>query len=171
VIQYHYDNPGLLTGEVDNSGIRLYIDNQNSRPNQAGFMFLGMSSSNILIPAGRDYFHQGSSCDTTGLTNNLNVFSWMPHMHLIGKEGWLEVERSSTKVYEATDLYFDFAAQKFEPVDWVVQPGDVFKSHCVWDSSKEATPTYGGDETGNEMCLIGTVLSVIFLLLLLLSRN
>jgi Copper type II ascorbate-dependent monooxygenase, C-terminal domain len=153
------DNPGLLPSEVDNSGIRLYLDNQNVRPNQAGFMFLGMNSPSIFIPPGQDYHHQGGACDTTGVPSNLNFFAWGPHMHLVGKQAWLEVERASTQIYEAKDLYFDFAAQTFRPLNWVIQPGDKVKAHCVWDSSNELNPTYGGDETNNEMCLLGMLAS------------
>jgi Copper type II ascorbate-dependent monooxygenase, C-terminal domain len=118
-------------------------------------MFLGMDSPNVFIPPQQDFHHQGGACDTTGAPSNLNFFAWGPHMHRNGKQAWLEVERGASQIYEASDLYFDYAAQTFRPLSWTIQPGDKVKAHCVWDSSSEQNPIYGGDETDNEMCLLG----------------
>lgn len=154
VIQYHYDNPGQLPSEIDNSGVRFYIDNVNTRANQAGFLFVGMNPGGISIPAGRANHHQGGECSTATIPYTLNVFSWAPHMHYLGKQGWFTIERGSTTVFEAKDEYYDFAAQKFTAISATIEQGDIIKSHCVWDSSQESSTTFGGDETNNEMCLI-----------------
>jgi hypothetical protein len=157
VIQMHYSNPSNTPGYRDSSGARLYLTT-SLRPNNAGFMFLGMNTGRIFIPKDHARWHQTGSCPTSATnalgTNVMNVFASGLHMHLHGKEMWTEHFRGSTQLPRLGETHtYDFNAQKFVPVNATIRAGDSLTTHCIWDSVGSPTNITGGESTYEEMCL------------------
>jgi len=158
VLQLHYNNPTSQSGYIDSSGVKMYLSAQ-ARQYQAGFMFLGMDTSLISIPAHQPSFHMSGRCTTPTTAyalpqNGIQVFAAMGHMHYLGRQIWTDLLRNKTKVASIVDNpHYDFNAQKFLPLNLTIFPGDEMVTHCVWDSTKANTTTFGGESTSNEMCL------------------
>ena len=51
IVQIHYDNPSMIEGFVDSSGVRMYITDQ-IRQYDAGLMWFGVDLKDISIPKG-----------------------------------------------------------------------------------------------------------------------
>ncbi len=96
----HYDNPNLVSGIVDNSGVRITYT-PNIREFDAGtvrtvkkLILIGVltlgdpSVTGAPIPPGKplvEYEYSCSSaCTSAQLSQNINVFGFSIHMHAIG---------------------------------------------------------------------------------------
>ena len=56
VLEMHYDNPRMIAGIVDNSGMEFFYTNE-APENRAGLLVLGQQSLNtLIIPPGADNF-------------------------------------------------------------------------------------------------------------------
>ena len=56
VLEMHYDNPRMIAGMVDNSGMEFFYTNE-APENRAGLLVLGQQSLNtLIIPPGADNF-------------------------------------------------------------------------------------------------------------------
>ncbi len=56
VLEMHYDNPRMIAGAVDNSGMEFFYTNE-APENRAGLLVLGqLSFSSLIIPPGADNF-------------------------------------------------------------------------------------------------------------------
>ncbi len=86
------------------------------------------------------------------------IFAIMPHMHKIGRQLHVEVERADGAqacLTEVTD--WDFEWQQFyalEETDLVVRGGDKIHYRCTFDNSQGAQPVAFGEGTEDEMCLV-----------------
>jgi hypothetical protein len=160
VIQYHYNNPQQLSGQVDNSGFRLYLTD-NLRPYLSALLLTGVPTNAISIPPNISAWHQSGTCGksaTNLLSNlpggNLTVFAYFLHCHYIGHQIWTEHYRNNALFeYIGTNCNWNFNEQQFIPANVTILPGDELVTHCVWDSTSRNTTTLGGESTGNEMCL------------------
>jgi len=75
-------------------------------------------------------------------------------MHLFGKQIWVEIFRGGELLTDfAVLLYYDFNSQKFVPLNFTTEPGDLFRIHCVWNTLDSNVSITGGETTQNEMCL------------------
>jgi hypothetical protein len=83
----HYNNPTLVEGIVDNSGVRLTYTT-DLRKYDAGTMTLGdIANLGKPIPAGQALVEFEYDCPascTENLPWNLNVFGSIFHMHALG---------------------------------------------------------------------------------------
>ena len=64
VLEIHYDNPGSVAGQIDNSGVILYYtDTDNARANDASTVVLGDPLVTFpTIPAGASLHHIEGVC-------------------------------------------------------------------------------------------------------------
>jgi hypothetical protein len=151
----HYNNP-LLMPLVDNDGVDVHVT-PTLRPQRAGVFTQGDILS-IYVPPGDPAYEYVATCagDVTAdlMPQPIHVFSSFLHAHVMGIRLWTDVERNGMPMGEiARDDPFTFNTQQFQPADFDIQPGDVLRTHCVYDSSMRDTPTQGGEESDEEMCL------------------
>jgi hypothetical protein len=155
-IQVHYNNPLGTSGEVDSSGLDLYVT-QDLRPNNAGTAVFA-DVGGIMIPAGDPAYEHVADCtsqETSAMLNGpITVFGSSMHAHEVGSVLWTDVERDGQFLLELNrDDPYDFNSQTYKPIDSVViEPGDALRNHCIYDASGSATPISGGPGTGDEMC-------------------
>jgi len=156
ILQIHYDNPQGLSTFKDSSGVRMYLT-ATLRSTDAAFMFLGVNTGSIVIPAGHSAWHQSASCPsqaTSQLNSNIQVFASGLHMHTHGRRIWTEHFRGSTQLPDlGNNQHYDFNSQTFVPVNVTIARGDSLVTHCIWDNSNSTTNVVGGEDTFKEMCL------------------
>jgi hypothetical protein len=156
-IQTHYSNPGLLTGKVDYSGVRLH-HTKVLRPHDAGVIQAGDASvreDGRVIPHG--WMKYTFRCDgmTAHFTDEeVTVFSHTMHMHSHGQRLEVRVIRGDTVVRKDTTEVWDFeqsASPEPLAVDgpWTLRKGDVIEIDCYFYISDHVIFGYG---TVDEMC-------------------
>lgn len=155
-LQIHYDNAAAQDGIVDHSGIDVYTTTE-PREQEAAIFSVGDVDS-IVIPPGQPnwptVFKCGSESTSVLLQEPVHVFgSWL-HAHRLGKSLWTEHFRDGVEIGELGrhDPY-DFANQRFEPLDATIEPGDELVTYCYYDSTDQTEPVHGGGGTEDEMCL------------------
>jgi len=180
VVNMHYNNPTSIPNLRDSSGIRIYLN--ATRPNNAGFMWLGVgvsfppnSTSDPPLPAnalpmGYSNLHYTSACPdliTYGAlttTKKMNIFAYFNHMHLYGRIMWTDWIRTAIPSLKKTYLgklgeilNYRFDEQKFVALDTpqILQGGDALVTHCIFDTTTAPSNVVGGEATNNEMCLQG----------------
>lgn len=88
ILQTHYDNPSLEEGNVDNSGIKLYLTDR-PRSMMAGSMVLGdgfVARRGELLKNGFEYAFTCPAECTERMPEKINIFASFQHMHTTGKE-------------------------------------------------------------------------------------
>ncbi|MCA9623216.1 MAG: monooxygenase, partial [Myxococcales bacterium] len=80
-----------------------------------------------------------------------------PHMHLLGRQARVEVERANGDVACLVDIpSWSFDWQQFyflaDPAGLAVAPGDTIRFSCTWDNDTPEAVTWG-DGTEDEMCI------------------
>jgi len=155
ILQVHYNNPLLMPFE-DNDGVDLHVT-RTLRPERAGVFTQGDILS-IYVPPGDPSFEYVATCsgEVTAdlMTQPVHVFASLLHAHAIGTALWTDVERDGASIGEISrDDPFTFNTQQFQPANFDLQPGDRISTHCMYDSSMRDTPTQGGEESDEEMCL------------------
>ncbi|MBC8067094.1 MAG: hypothetical protein IAG13_02075 [Deltaproteobacteria bacterium] len=155
ILQVHYNNP-LLTAFEDNDGLDIHVTRE-LRPERAGVFTQGDILS-IYIPPGEPDHEYVATCasDVTAqlLPEPIHVFSSLLHAHALATSMWTEVERDGASMGEISrDDPFSFNTQQFQDADFTIEPGDRLQTHCTYDSSALDTPTQGGEDSNEEMCL------------------
>lgn len=154
-LQVHYNNPLEMAGEVDSSGLNIWVNNE-LRENNAGTVVFG-DIEGIVIPPGQKSYEHIMTC-RSGVTEAqfpgpINVFGASMHAHDLGKTLWTEVFRDGEMVFELNrDDPFLFDSQHFNFFDQQLLPGDEIVNHCIYDSTSRKGTTYGGPATSDEMC-------------------
>eukprot|EP01113_Clastostelium_recurvatum_P036458 TRINITY_DN519_c0_g1_i1.p1 TRINITY_DN519_c0_g1~~TRINITY_DN519_c0_g1_i1.p1 ORF type:complete len:607 (+),score=152.87 TRINITY_DN519_c0_g1_i1:1805-3625(+) len=157
MLQIHYNNPTLVPGIVDHSGIRLTWT-RTLRRHHAGMTLLGdVTLRSGAIPAGQKSVHREFTCPgqcTSQWTHDITVFGDWFHMHHIGSMGWgtLYDSQNVSKGYTSRSEYFAFDKQHISKVNYTINRGDRIHSHCVWDSTSRTQPTDMGESSDEEMC-------------------
>jgi len=155
VLNFHYNNPGLLSGLVDSSAIKMYLT-PTLREFDAGMWFLGVDPSDIAIPPYQKNWHISGGCPgvvTKSLPNSVQIFDQFTHMHYVGIRLWTEQYRNGILINNlANTTNYDFNAQHFSPINITVEPGDELITHCVYDSTDRNYTVVGGEDSSNEMC-------------------
>jgi hypothetical protein len=86
-IQMHYDNPDMISGMVDHSGLRMYYTN-NLRQFDAGVVTMGdPQTGGAPIPPGvakAEYEYNCPESCTSQWPHEINVFGSLLHMHQVG---------------------------------------------------------------------------------------
>ncbi len=155
ILQVHYNNP-LLMPFSDDDGVDLLVT-RNLRPERAGVFTQGDILS-IWVPPGEPAFEYVATCtdDVTAdlMPGPIHVFASLLHAHGLGTQMWTDVERGGMAMGEVSrDDPFSFNTQQFQAVDVDLEPGDQLRTHCVYDSTGRDTPTQGGEDSNEEMCL------------------
>ena len=92
----------------------------------------------------------------TGICNiseETTLLATMPHMHDIGKEFHMEVERADGSREDLLGLWgWSFEAQLFYEIPVTLHRGDKLRTTCVFDNPSETETVFFGANTSNEMC-------------------
>ena len=163
-IQMHYDNPVLLSGKVDNSGLRLHYSTE-LREHDAGVMQIGDPFVNLMslspVATGSDGISQWdfscpSSCTEKqfGAQQSVTVFGEYLHMHKSGIRMIQSHLRDGEVLKDNYVDYFDFdmaGAYSVVQDTYEVKAGDSFETSCIYQSQgEEVNFGLGSDE---EMCI------------------
>ncbi|XP_066468734.1 putative DBH-like monooxygenase protein 2 [Tiliqua scincoides] len=162
-LEIHYSNFDLISGLVDNSGIRLYFTPE-LRPYDMGVLQTGFFTFPIhFLPPGADSFSSFGLCNTSQFDElngtpvpDLHVFGFLLHTHLCGT-GVRGVQYRNGKQLRVLceDLKYDFNLQETRALPEVIifKPGDEFLVECRYQTRDRTGITFGGPSTLNEMCL------------------
>jgi hypothetical protein len=151
-MQVHYNNPDHISGVTDNSGVRFYYTDV-LRPNEAGFLKLGVPVSDITIPAQRPAFGITNQCDLPGFPGTATILGSALHMHEIGTQIFSAVYREGRFVSTVgVNLKWDYNIQEIAmlPTPFIMKGGDVIQTTCVWAGGPQEVK--GGESTSDEMC-------------------
>ncbi|KAL3870619.1 hypothetical protein ACJMK2_038667 [Sinanodonta woodiana] len=154
--EFHWNNPGLINGTTDSSGMTFYYT-PKLRPNDAGVLVIGQKY--LYIPPGETAVTAigtcPEECTRKMMTNTINVITAVNHMHYLGIQQRIELIRNGSKVQDVT---FDEKYSYDSPVIYrydspiEVRPGDELKTTCVFKSTSRFKTTNFGLDTFNEMC-------------------
>ncbi|KAK8384812.1 hypothetical protein O3P69_014395 [Scylla paramamosain] len=160
MLEIHYDNPDLMPGVVDSSGVRLLYTEQ-LREHDAGVLTLGHTvSPTMIIPPGQEWTtvaHCTSTCtQKTVPQTGITVFQGVLHAHLLGSSISVQHIREGQELPPIMqDNHYDFNYQQARVLEKTrdILPGDSMIVSCGYDSTKRKMPTFGGFGTMEEMCL------------------
>jgi hypothetical protein len=154
-IEVHYNNPQLVEGIIDSSGVRVYWTSQ-PRDQQVGILsvgdpIVGMYGQAVGNGFTMHSFDCPSSCSTVA-GQNVTVLREYLHMHEIGARITNEQIRNGEVIREAVLDYWEFhqngnAAIQQSP--FIIQPGDAFKTSCYYSGEGRIF----GLGSSEEMCM------------------
>ena len=157
-MQVHYDNRNNVRDVVDRSGFRLHYSTRAREAATGSVIGQRLSYSNALqIPAGASRWFLTRTCEITGATDDVNLFSANFHAHLLGAEMYAELWRDGerTTIHNDGAWFFDDQYDRnLEERGLVLKNGDVLQSTCVMDASARSSSTRFGVETTDEMCWV-----------------
>lgn len=164
ILQVHYNG----RGGPDRSALELKLDTAVDRPGHVyALVDPQWTERNMPIPAGaRDVVHSYTADPTLGL-GEIELFSALLHMHLLGTSGTLSVQRadgSQTCLLQINRWDFNWQDSFFFTKPEIVRRGDRLSIECHWDNSAENQPIVNGmrrppadvnwgDGTDDEMCV------------------
>ncbi|CAG0896875.1 unnamed protein product [Darwinula stevensoni] len=157
MMEMHYDNPELVSGVQDDSGVTIYYTDV-LRPLEMATMEVGSAvDPSQITPARQSLFynigHCSPSCTQATLpTEGIHVFAGILHSHLIGRQMRVRLFRNGQEMpWLQNDDNYDFNFQQMrvfrEPI--TLYPGD----HLVMGKFPLDSVTIGGFKTTEEMCL------------------
>jgi len=155
-IEIHYDNPSMLSGNLDSSGLKFYYSLQ-SRTHDAAILELGdpmVTLRGQAISAGlaKYDFTCPGACSTTFLGNdNVTVLAEYLHMHQTGIRMTNEVFHEGVVRHEAAVDVYDFKQQGATHIQqeaYEILPGSSFKTSCYYRDGAEF-----GLSSQQEMCI------------------
>lgn len=177
-IEVHFNNPELIAGTIDSSGMRIkYIE--KLRKFDAAVMELGLEyTDKMAIPPGQIAFPLSGYCiaECTKVAlpkSGITVFGSQLHTHLRGVRGIL---RRLFQLYALIDLILvltrhfrngkelqevnrdDFYLNSFQEIRHLrrkpqVHPGDALVTTCYYDTQGYDNATMGGFSIQDEMCV------------------
>ncbi|XP_014663258.1 PREDICTED: LOW QUALITY PROTEIN: DBH-like monooxygenase protein 1 [Priapulus caudatus] len=163
ILEVHYDNPTLLRGKRDSSGMRLWLTS-TLRQHDAGELEIGNEVTAFMqIPPHYDtpltmpgYCFPACTEDAFP-QDGINVFAVYLHAHLTAKAiRVLILRKDGTVELMAADENFDFNYQynKFFDNEVKIMPGDGLMVECDYETKDRQDFTFGGLATTDEMCLV-----------------
>lgn len=157
LLETHYNNPGLDTGIIDNSGLDLVITDQ-LRQHDAAVMILGDVFADGLPLPGRtttaQYQTDCPSACTSRWPNEIHVFASALHMHSYGSAIYTVLSRNGSRVgYTNRIEFWDYGLQQQTPMDLVLKPGDQLNTVCLFNTQSSANSVNFGPASSDEMCL------------------
>ncbi|KAL3870626.1 hypothetical protein ACJMK2_038674 [Sinanodonta woodiana] len=154
--EFHWNNPALINGTTDSSGMTFYYT-PKLRPNDAGVLMIGQRY--LYIPPGETAVTAigtcPGECTREMMTGSINITIAVNHMHYLGIQQRIELIRNGSKVRDVT---FDEKYSYDSPVIYrydspiEVRPGDELKTTCVFRSTSRYKTTTFGEDTSKEMC-------------------
>eukprot|EP00737_Agarophyton_chilense_P000431 gb/GEZJ01000482.1/.p1 GENE.gb/GEZJ01000482.1/~~gb/GEZJ01000482.1/.p1 ORF type:complete len:829 (-),score=96.89 gb/GEZJ01000482.1/:2346-4832(-) len=158
VMETHYDNPDLLSDNIDFSGVRVFYTN-TMRQYEAGSLLMGDTLLNRFdqtVQNGVQYEHSCTSACTKKFSRPINYFASFLHMHLTGMEIYTNkfsengtFIENMNKVNFWSDSFQNYIV--FDPPKQI-RPGQQLQLTCLYDTRKRPNTTFGL-ETKNEMCM------------------
>ncbi|MFO0662273.1 MAG: hypothetical protein U0165_20945, partial [Polyangiaceae bacterium] len=152
VLQMHYWNVNGYTDAFDRSGVAMCTTTE-TLPHIASVSTTG--SLNIAVPPHTpdDGYGVTGSC-TPATTEPIHLIGAGPHMHRRGTQIRTEVWRNGdpNQAEEIVSVApWSFDNQTSYPLDVILNPGDVLKTHCGYRNETSST-VYFGERTEDEMC-------------------
>jgi hypothetical protein len=151
LLQSHYDNPELLSGRRDSSGLRLWHTG-NLRQFDAGTFILGSRPDyKVLIPPRQKEYKVVTHCHPKcfedhlpGSLPGINIFASMLHGHQIVKKLRVRHFRGDEELpWIDNNQNFDFNIQSFHALKKavLVERGDRLTTECIYDSRSRKKAT------------------------------
>ncbi|CAF4054075.1 unnamed protein product [Rotaria sordida] len=160
LLEMHYNNPRLISGRRDSSGVRFYVS-PTLRQYDLGYLTFGTTANAlaIAIPPNTAHFNVDSYCPAQATKNfpkdGITVTTAYAHAHNQGRSIWTKLIRNGTAIqYLFNTESFDFNYQ-FEhklPKRIQLYPGDEFATRCVYSTENKSVITLGGEPSTSEMC-------------------
>ncbi|XP_052870102.1 tyramine beta-hydroxylase [Anopheles cruzii] len=160
-LEVHFNNPELIAGQTDSSGMRLNVVSK-LRPHDAAIMELGLEyTDKMAIPPEQVAFPLSGYCiaECTKVAlppAGITVFGSQLHTHLRGVRvltrhfrGPLELPNLNRDDF-FTHHYQDIRQLRYKPR---VLPGDALVTTCYYDTRGYDTATLGGFSISDEMCV------------------
>lgn len=160
-IEVHYNNPDLVAGTVDNSGMRIkFVD--KLRKYDAAVMELGLEyTDKMAIPPGQLAFPLSGYCiaECTKIAlpkDGITVFGSQLHTHLRGVRVLTRHFREGKELHELNRD--DFYLNHFQEIRHLtrkpkVMPNDALVTTCYYDTRGYENATMGGFSIQDEMCV------------------
>jgi len=158
MVEIHYDNPSMKTGEIDSSGVKIYYSNQ-MREHVAGLMVVGdstvaLNGQNIARGLTDYSFTCPSSCTTLAIDEPVTVFRETLHMHQSGVSAYNQHIRDGKVIRTGKAEYFDFRQQGGHVVQqepFQLQSRDSFHTKCFFKNDDDRRKF--GLSSSEEMCM------------------
>lgn len=154
-VEIHYNNPELVSGQIDSSGIRLFFIN-GERDERAAVLELGDPTLSLYGEQMNNGLTQydfscPGTCSSAVLQRSVTVLSEYLHMHQTGIRMTNQVIRNNDVVHSSKVDVFEFDQQgafhvQQEPYE--VKPGDSFRTSCYYRDGAEF-----GLSSQEEMCI------------------
>ncbi|CAI8042462.1 DBH-like monooxygenase protein 1 homolog, partial [Geodia barretti] len=166
LMELHYDNPAMISGTVDSSGMRMYYTS-TAREYDAGILTFGhdITPDQIIPPNAKSFtttaILTGECTEAILPEDGIRVFGNFLHTHVVGHGLTVQHFRKNPEcdVYEELEpidrnLQYDFNYQQITHLkrEVVIKPGDVVQLKCFYGTEGVDGVTLGGLSTRNEMC-------------------
>ncbi|KAM3603176.1 uncharacterized protein V6R79_017748 [Siganus canaliculatus] len=163
-LEIHYNNPKLVAGRKDNSGLRLYYTDQ-LRPYDTGILATGLQPFPYLpydIPAKAKQFHSYGVCSTSSFSQlvsqppDIQVFAVFLHTHLAGQKIRVAQYRDKQQIdFLSIEENYNFDYQQVVNLGNIktLKMGDEIAVECTYSTANRTVPTKLGLSTTDEMCL------------------
>lgn len=160
-LEMHFNNPNLVAGTIDNSGMRIkYVE--KLRKYDAAVMELGLEyTDKMAIPPGQLAFPLSGYCiaECTKVAlpkDGITVFGSQLHTHLRGVRVLTRHFREGKELSELNRD--DFYLNHFQEIRHlrrpsIVLPGDALVTTCYYDTRGYVNATMGGFSIQDEMCV------------------
>ncbi|XP_046481129.1 tyramine beta hydroxylase isoform X1 [Neodiprion pinetum] len=161
MLEVHYNNPELHSGQVDSSGIQFVLT-KTLRKYDAGVIELGLEyTDKMAIPPGQEAFtlsgHCIAECTGVGLPREgIKIFGSQLHTHLLGTQVATRHVRDGIELPILNhDNHYSTHFQEIRllPKPITVLPGDSLITTCTYNSLKRSKVTLGGFAISDEMCV------------------
>ncbi|XP_059613065.1 tyramine beta-hydroxylase [Phlebotomus argentipes] len=160
-LEVHFNNPDLVNGTVDSSGMRLKIVSK-LRKFDAAVMELGLEyTDKMAIPPGQVGFPLSgyciAECTKAALPpQGITVFGSQLHTHLRGVRVLTRHFRGLRELHNLNRD--DFYSHHFQEIRQlrrkpVVKPGDALVTTCYYNTLGYRNTTLGGFSISDEMCV------------------
>lgn len=158
-IEIHYNNPQLVDGAVDSSGMVLYWTH-TIRENQIGVLSLGDTALRLIFrPVGQGLtghrFVCPGNCSSLALDSPVTVLREVYHMHTSGVSAYMNIIRNGSIVHHGAAQYFEFSQQGQQLLvqkPYQIMPGDSFDMKFFYRNSDNSRRF--GYMSEQEMCFI-----------------
>lgn len=146
-LDMHYYNKNNDKPTHDRSGLEMCVTRKHRRAKTATLYGL---FGNANVPP-KQRVENTTSCTVQG---ELHLIGVTPHMHHMGRRGFLSLQRGGTGPIEVLhDGPFSFEEQTIKPIeDTLIKAGDVLTTRCTFENTSDRMITFGED-TEDEMCI------------------
>ena len=157
-LSIHYLNT-TDEAQYDASGIEVCVTNQ-PRPHEAATHWVGAST--FMLPP-RTETRVNAVCNPTALKQSAHILSISPHMHLLGTQADVTLQRASGATVNLLDVPYSFDDQKVYDItkqhpaaDLELAPGDHILTTCTFNNTTDMTVA-NGEKSAEEMCIMGII--------------